>query len=144
MQIDVEEIVAAVVELPSVCLISCMFKICNRWMVGRCTYYQEVHFPTNLAAALLHEGYFLIPLTIQISFFQPGPVLVCYKCFLLWQLALSLSTLKLLTNLQVFLSDYPEFGSCCPVSNFESGQWTGSFIPSLESFHSKVSLESFT
>ena len=89
MQIDVEEIVAAVVELPSVCLISCIFKIYNRWMVGRCTYYQEVHFPTNLAAALLHEGYFLIPLTIQISFFPTWASLVFYKCFLLWQLALA-------------------------------------------------------
>ena len=28
-----------------------MFKICNRWMVGRCTYYKEVHFPAKLAAA---------------------------------------------------------------------------------------------
>ena len=140
MQIDVEEIVAAVVELPSVCLILCIFKICNRWMVGRCTYYQEVHFPTNLAAALLHEGYFLIPLTIQISFFPTWASLG-----LLWMLSLVAACIVTF-NFETF--DQPSSVSVrlswvwLLLSSVQLWEW--SLDRQLHSFSGKFSFESFT
>ena len=137
-------------------------------MVGRCTYYQEVHFPTNLAAALLHEGYFLIPLTIQISFFQPGPVLFFINAFscgsLHWpnitfnfqtfdqppSVSVRLSWLwLLLSSLQLWeWSLDRQLHSFSEKFPLESFTWKFHLKVSLESFtrkfHSKVSLESLS